>query len=139
MHRAGLRAVAILFVLDVVAGKPAQIPLLAVAILAAMAMMVTLAWVTAGLTNSLEHTQVSTLLVSLSVIAVAGWVGITSSKDLALLKADESRRLDDRAGRRRLQRRRPPRRLAAPVGDHPGLGRRRRRTAGRLSRCEPHR
>lgn len=81
-----IQAVAILIVLGVVATGPAQIPLLVVAILATTAMLVALALATAGLTNSPEHAQVTTLPVSLSVIAVASWVGITGTEDLALLK-----------------------------------------------------
>jgi ABC-2 type transport system permease protein len=81
-----IQAVAILTVLGVVATGPAQIPLLAVAILATTAMLVALALATAGLTNSPEHAQVTTLPVSLSVIAVASWVGIAGTEDLALLK-----------------------------------------------------
>lgn len=81
-----VQAVAILIVLGVVATGPAQIPLLAVAILATAAMLVALALATAGLTNSPEHAQVTTLPVSLSLIAVASWVGITGTENLALLK-----------------------------------------------------
>ncbi|TDB92367.1 ABC transporter permease [Actinomadura sp. 7K534] len=81
-----VQAVAILIVLGAVATGPAQLPLLAVAILATTAMMVALALATAGLTNSPEHAQVTTLPVSLSVIAVASWVGIAGTEDLALLK-----------------------------------------------------
>jgi ABC-2 type transport system permease protein len=76
----------ILVVLGVVAGEPAQIPLLVAAVLATLAMMVALALATAGLTNSPEHAQVTTLPVSLSVIAVASWVGISGTEELALLK-----------------------------------------------------
>lgn len=81
-----VQVVAILAVLGAVATAPAQIPLLAVAILATLAMMVALALATAGLTNSPEHAQVTTLPVSLSVIAVASWVGIAGTEDFTLLK-----------------------------------------------------
>lgn len=81
-----VQTVAILIALGIVAAEPAQIPLLAVAILATLAMMVALALATAGLTNSPEHAQVTTLPVSLGVIAVASWVGIAGTEDLALLK-----------------------------------------------------
>lgn len=81
-----IQVVAILAVFGVVATSPAQISLLGVAILATMAMMVALALATAGLTNSPEHAQVTTLPVSLAVIAVASWVGITGTDDLAYLK-----------------------------------------------------
>ncbi|MFD3482579.1 ABC transporter permease [Streptomyces sp. NPDC058665] len=81
-----VQVVAILTVLGMVATEPSQIPLLAAAVLATLAMMVALALATAGLTNSPEHAQVTTLPVSLSVIAVASWVGLTGTEDLALLK-----------------------------------------------------
>lgn len=76
----------ILAVFGVIAASPALIPLLVLAILATAAMMVGLALATAGLTNSPEHAQVTTLPVSLSVIAVASWVGIAGTEDLTLLK-----------------------------------------------------
>jgi ABC-2 type transport system permease protein len=81
-----LQVVVILVVLGAVTTEPAQVLLLAVAILATTAMMVALALATAGLTSSPEHAQVTTLPVSLSVIAVASWVGITGTDDLARLK-----------------------------------------------------
>ncbi|MBW9205476.1 ABC transporter permease [Mumia sp. zg.B53] len=80
------QTVAILVVLGVVATAPVDIPILVVAILAIAAMMVGLALATTGLTNSPEHAQVTTLPVSLVVIAVASWVGITGLEDLAVLK-----------------------------------------------------
>jgi ABC-2 type transport system permease protein len=49
-------------------------------------MMLALGLATAGLTNSPEHAQVTTLPVSVGVIAVAGWVGVTGTEDLTLLK-----------------------------------------------------
>jgi ABC-2 type transport system permease protein len=81
-----VQVVAILTVLGVVTGIPDNIGLLVVAVLATVAMMVGLGLATAGLTNSPEHAQVTTLPVSLGVIAVASWVGITGTEDLALLK-----------------------------------------------------
>jgi ABC-2 type transport system permease protein len=81
-----VQAVAILVVLGAVTTQPAQVPLLAVALLATTAMMVALALATAGVTNSPEHAQVTTLPVSLSVIAIASWVGISGTEDLAWLK-----------------------------------------------------
>ena len=81
-----VQVLVILAVLGAVTGEPAQVPLLVVAVLATMAMMVALALATAGLTNSPEHAQVTTLPVSLGVIAVASWVGITGTEELALLK-----------------------------------------------------
>jgi ABC-2 type transport system permease protein len=80
------QTVAILVVLGVVSTAPADVPILVVAILAIAAMMVGLALATTGLTNSPEHAQVTTLPVSLVVIAVASWVGITGLDDFAALK-----------------------------------------------------
>ncbi|WP_258236839.1 ABC transporter permease [Nocardioides campestrisoli] len=81
-----VQVVAILTVFAVVTGNPARIPLLVVAILATTAMMGALALATAGLTNSPEHAQVTTLPVSLAVIAVASWVGISGTEELGYLK-----------------------------------------------------
>ncbi|MCG5449778.1 MULTISPECIES: ABC transporter permease [Micromonospora] len=81
-----IQVTAILIALAVVAGKPANVALLVVATLATLAMMIGLALATAGLTNSPEHAQVTTLPVTLGVIAVATWVGITGTEDLAWLK-----------------------------------------------------
>lgn len=81
-----VQVVVILAVFGAVAGSPTQIPLLAVAILATLAMMVGLALATAGLTSSPEHAQVTTLPVSLGVVAIASWVGITGTEDVTLLK-----------------------------------------------------
>ncbi len=81
-----IQVVVVLAVFGAVAGSPTQIPLLVVAILATTAMMVALALATAGLTNSPEHAQVTTLPVSLGVVAVSSWVGITGTEDLTLLK-----------------------------------------------------
>ncbi|MFF0120446.1 ABC transporter permease [Micromonospora arida] len=83
---AGVQVTAILTALAVVAGAPANIALLVVATTATLAMMIALALATAGLTNSPEHAQVTTLPVSLGVIAVASWVGITGTENLAALK-----------------------------------------------------
>lgn len=80
------QTVAILIVLGIVATQPADVLLLAVAILAMTAMMLGLALATAGLTNSPEHAQVTTLPVSLLMIAVASWVGLTDIENLTLLK-----------------------------------------------------
>ncbi|OXM52896.1 ABC transporter permease [Amycolatopsis alba] len=76
----------ILTVLGVIAETPANVGLLVVAVLATVAMMIGLGLATAGLTNSPEHAQVTTLPVSLGVIAVASWVGISGTDDLTLLK-----------------------------------------------------
>ncbi|MEU4690396.1 ABC transporter permease [Actinoplanes sp. NPDC023714] len=76
----------VLTVLAAVAGGPSNVFLLVAAVLATVAMMVGLGLATAGLTNSPEHAQVTTLPISLSVIAVASWVGITGTSELTLLK-----------------------------------------------------
>ena len=76
----------ILTVLAAVTGAPAQIPLVAVAVLSSVLMMVGLGLATAGLTNSPEHAQVTTLPVTVGTIAVASWVGITGTEKLTALK-----------------------------------------------------
>ncbi len=81
-----VQVTAILAVLGAVAGEPANVVLLVVVVLATLAMMVGLGLATAGLTNSPEHAQVTTLPVALGVIAVASWVGITGTENLAMLK-----------------------------------------------------
>lgn len=81
-----VQVAAILVVLGVVASEPAQVLLLAVAVVATLAMMVGLALATAGLTNSPEHAQVTTLPVSLLVIAVASWVGLSGTEELTMIK-----------------------------------------------------
>lgn len=81
-----VQVVVILAVLASVAAQPDNVLLLVLAVLATMTMMVGLALATAGLTNSPEHAQVTTLPVSLSVIAVASWVGISGTEELTMLK-----------------------------------------------------
>ena len=76
----------ILTVLGVVTGAPDNIALLAVGVVTTVVMMLALALATAGLTNSPEHAQVTTLPISLGVIAVASYVGISGTEELALLK-----------------------------------------------------
>ncbi|MEU9832038.1 ABC transporter permease [Streptosporangium sp. NPDC048047] len=81
-----IQVTAILIALAVVAGGPADVALLVAATLATLAMMTGLALATAGLTNSPEHAQVTTLPVTLGVIAVASWVGISGTAELTWLK-----------------------------------------------------
>lgn len=81
-----VQAVVILAVLAGVSGRPANVVLLAVAILATFVMMLALALATAGLTGSPEQAQVTTLPISLLTIAVASWVGITGTESFTLLK-----------------------------------------------------
>ncbi|MFE4368440.1 ABC transporter permease [Streptomyces sp. NPDC056835] len=76
----------ILAVLGTVTGEPASIVLLAAAVLSTVIMMLGLGLATAGLTNSPEHAQVTTLPVSIGTIAVASWVGISGTEELTLLK-----------------------------------------------------
>ncbi|SDK11927.1 ABC-2 type transport system permease protein [Actinopolyspora mzabensis] len=80
------QVVVILTVLGAVAGLPGNIALLATAVLATVIMMLGLGLATAGLTNSPEHAQVTTLPVTLGVIGVASWVGITGTERFTLLK-----------------------------------------------------
>lgn len=81
-----LQVLVILAVLGAVTTEPAQVLMLVVAVLATTAMMVALALATVGFTNSPEHAQVTTLPVSLLVIAVSSWVGITGTEHLARVK-----------------------------------------------------
>ncbi|RLL66761.1 ABC transporter permease [Streptomyces sp. Z26] len=81
-----VQAVVILTVLGSVAGGPDNIALLVVAVLAIVAMLLALGLATAGLTNSPEHAQVTTLPVSLGTIAVASWVGISGTEEMGTLK-----------------------------------------------------
>jgi ABC-2 type transport system permease protein len=81
-----IQVTVVLIVLATVAGGPANPLLMILAVLATTAMMVGLGLATAGLTNSPEHAQVTTLPVSLGVIAVASWVGISGTEQLTMLK-----------------------------------------------------
>lgn len=81
-----VQVVAILSVLAAVTGAPASFPLLAAAVVSTLAMMLALGLATAGLTNSPEHAQVTTLPVSLGAIGVSTWVGITGTEELTQLK-----------------------------------------------------
>lgn len=77
---------AILIVFGAVAGSPDNIALLVLAVVTTVAMMIGLGLATAGLTNSPEHAQITTLPVTLGVIAVASWVGISGTEELAFVK-----------------------------------------------------
>ncbi|APU13159.1 MULTISPECIES: ABC transporter permease [Actinoalloteichus] len=81
-----IQAALVLIVLGVVAGAPADIPLLVVAVLSVVVMMVGLGLATAGVTNSPEHAQVTTLPIGVGTIALASWVGFSGTEDLTLLK-----------------------------------------------------
>lgn len=76
----------ILVAFAVVSDVPANIALLVVAIAASFAMMLALGMATAGVTSSSERAQITTLPVSLGIVAVAIWVGVTGAEDLSLLK-----------------------------------------------------
>lgn len=65
---------------------PARVPLLLVAVAATFAMMLALGLATAGITRSPEHAQVTTLPLSLGVVVVASWIGITGTEDLTVVK-----------------------------------------------------
>lgn len=81
-----VQVVVIMSVLAAVTSAPDNVPLLAAGVLATVAMMLGLGLATAGLTNSPEHAQVTTLPVSLGVIAIASWVGISGTSELGMLK-----------------------------------------------------
>lgn len=76
----------ILGVFASVSGSPADVALLVVSVTSAFVMMLALGLATAGVTRSPEHAQVTTLPLSLGVIAIASWVGITGTEQLAPLK-----------------------------------------------------
>ncbi|WP_016908211.1 ABC transporter permease [Streptomyces xiaopingdaonensis] len=81
-----VQVVAILVVLAVVAGGPTNLFLLTAAVLASVVMMLGLGLATAGLTNSPEHAQVTTMPLLIGTLAVAGWVGFSGAEDMTLLK-----------------------------------------------------
>jgi ABC-2 type transport system permease protein len=66
--------------------RPADIPVLALAVLVTYAMMIALGLATAGVTGSPEQAQVTTLPIALGTLAVASWVGITGTESLTWLK-----------------------------------------------------
>ncbi|GAA1994679.1 ABC transporter permease [Isoptericola halotolerans] len=76
----------ILGVFAAVGGGPSDAVLLVAAAVAIFAMMLALGIATAGVTNSPEHAQITALPLSLGVIAVATWVGITGTESLTMLK-----------------------------------------------------
>lgn len=81
-----IQITAILVAFAVVSDLPANIPLLAVAIAATLVMVLALALATAGLTGSAERAQITTLPVSLGLVAVAIWIGASGTESLGLLK-----------------------------------------------------
>lgn len=81
-----VQVTAILAVLAAVAGEPDNVLLLGAAVFSTVIMMLALGLATAGVTNSPEHAQVTTLPISLGAIAVSNWVAITGTEELPLLK-----------------------------------------------------
>ena len=82
-----VQVVIVLAALSVSAGAPpANIPLLLVGVLATEAMFVGFALATAGVTNSPEHAQVTTLPLFLAVLGVSIWVTLTGFEDLGWIK-----------------------------------------------------
>ncbi|WP_016700493.1 ABC transporter permease [Actinoalloteichus spitiensis] len=81
-----LQLTVILTVLGVVAGAPGNALLLVVAVVTTVVMMLCLGLATAGVTNSPEHAQVTTLPVLIGTMAVSGWVGFTGTEELTLVK-----------------------------------------------------
>jgi ABC-2 type transport system permease protein len=69
-----------------VGGRPAHVPLLVAAVVAAFLMLLALALATAGVTSSPEQAQVTTLPLSLGTIAVASWIGIAGTESLTWVK-----------------------------------------------------
>lgn len=76
----------ILVVFAAASGAPDNAALLAVAVVATFVMMLALGLATAGVTDSPEQAQVTSLPLSLGVVVVTSWVGITGTTDLTWLK-----------------------------------------------------
>lgn len=83
---AAVQIALMLIVLGIVIDPPEDAVLLMLATLLVLAMLVALALATAGVTRSPEHAQVTTLPISLGIIAVVNWVAITGTAELGLLK-----------------------------------------------------
>jgi ABC-2 type transport system permease protein len=81
-----VQVTAVLVVLSVVAGGPADVLLLIAAVVSTVVMMLGFGLATAGVTNSPEHAQVTTLPLLIGTLAVSGWVGFTGTEELTLLK-----------------------------------------------------
>lgn len=81
-----LQVMLVLGVFTTVTTTPESLALLMLAIGATFAMALALGMATAGLTSSPEQAQVTTLPISLGLIAVAVWVAITGTEDLTVLK-----------------------------------------------------
>lgn len=76
----------ILTVVGILGTPPANVAALIIAALAVEALFLGLALTTAGLTNSPEHAQVTTLPMFLVTFATAFWVAVTGTEELTLVK-----------------------------------------------------
>lgn len=81
-----VQVTAILAVLAAVAEAPDDVFLLVIAVVAMVVTMIGFALATAGLTNSPEHAQVTTLPLSLGILGICMWVAITGTEELTVLK-----------------------------------------------------
>lgn len=81
-----LQVAVVLVALTVFADGPADPLLLTVAVLSTVVMMLGLGLATAGVTDSPDHAQVTTLPLLVGTLAVSGWVGFTGTEELTLLK-----------------------------------------------------
>jgi len=76
----------VLSILSFTAGAPANAVLLIIAVLLTEVMFVGFALATAGVTNSPEHAQVTTLPLFFATIAIAFWVMTTGTAELTWVK-----------------------------------------------------
>jgi ABC-2 type transport system permease protein len=81
-----IQVASILAVFGAVAGTPAQVATLTIAIAAVFVMMLAFGVATAGFTRSPEHAQVTTLPLALGTPILASWVGISGTENLAIVK-----------------------------------------------------
>lgn len=81
-----IQITAILAVFAALGDAPANAALVAITVLASLVMMLALGIATAGVTNSPEHAQITTLPLSLGTLAVASWIGIAGTDSLPWLK-----------------------------------------------------
>lgn len=81
-----IQITAILAVFAALGDTPANAVLIAATVLTSLVMMLAFGIATAGVTNSPEHAQITTLPLSLGTIAVASWVGLTGTDNLTWLK-----------------------------------------------------
>lgn len=81
-----LQVTLVLGVLAYVDQLPANLPLLVLSALTLLLMTLGFALATAGVTNSPEHAQVTTLPITMGLSAVAFWVGFTGTDELTWVK-----------------------------------------------------